>query len=86
LGITIDDLTRAGQVVQIGAKPNRIGLLTSISGVRFDEAWTNKAPGSIDGVPVYFIGRLDLIRNKESTGRPRDRSDVEALRQRELPD
>jgi hypothetical protein len=32
-------LIALAQIVQLGAKPNRIDLITSISGVEFEEAW-----------------------------------------------
>lgn len=83
LDIKPDDFSRVGQIVQLGVKPNRIDLLTSISGVEFDQAWERRVQGSIDGLPVFFIGRDDLIRNKECTGRPRDLSDATALRERD---
>src|SRR5450631_290181 len=37
-----DDLVKAGTVFQIGLPPSRIDLLTSISGVTFEEAWPNR--------------------------------------------
>jgi len=83
LDITIEDLSRPHQVVQLGVKPNRIDLITSISGVEFEPAWANRLPGQIDGIPVQFIGREDLIRNKESTGRPKDLGDAYELRKRD---
>ncbi len=46
----------------------------------FEEVWVNRCDGDIDGIPVYFIGRQELIRNKEATGRPRDLGDAEELR------
>lgn len=82
LQLTADDLSRPDQIVQLGVKPNRIDLITSIAGVTFDEAWTARIAGSIDGVPVSLIGRDELIRNKESTGRPQDIADADALRKR----
>lgn len=36
--------------------------------------------GTLEGIPVQFIGRPALIRNKEATGRPKDRIDAEELR------
>lgn len=60
--------------------PNRIGLLTSITGVSFDDAWDNRASGELDGLPVQFIGRSCLMRNKDATGRAKDRIDAEELR------
>lgn len=82
LDISRDDLSRPGQVIQFGVKPNRIDLITSLSGVDFESAWTRRVQGAIDGAPVMFIGRDDLIRNKESTGRKQDAADADALRKR----
>lgn len=83
LGIAIQDLTSAGQVIQLGVKPNRIDILTSVSGVSFEEAWKDRREGSLDGIPAVFIGRTALIRNKESTGRAKDLGDAEELRKRQ---
>lgn len=82
LGITVEDITRDDQFVQLGAKPNRIDLITSIAGVDFETAWQNRVPGTIDELPVNYIGLDDLIRNKESVGRGQDLLDVEQLRKR----
>ncbi|MFN0101588.1 MAG: nucleotidyltransferase [Bryobacteraceae bacterium] len=82
LGISQDDLAHPNKVVQLGVEPYRIDLITSISGVSFDEAWAGKLAGDLDGVPVYFIGLDDLIRNKESAGRPKDLGDAGELRRR----
>ena len=80
--ITPEDLCRADQIVQLGVKPNRIDLVTSITGVSFEGAWASRVAGSIDSVPVYFIGRDELIRNKEAVARPQDLADAHALRKR----
>lgn len=82
LAITAQDLQRPEYVLQLGVNPNRIDLLTSITGVTFDEAWANRCDDEIDGIPTHFIGRDELIRNKEATGRPRDLGDVDDLRKR----
>ncbi len=36
----------------------------------------------LDGIPTHFIGRDELIRNKQSTGRVRDLGDADELRKR----
>lgn len=82
LGIRIEDLQLPGKVVQLGVSPNRIDLLTSITGVSFEEAWASREPADLDGVAVFFIGRTPLIHNKESTGRAKDLGDAEELRRR----
>jgi hypothetical protein len=79
LGLTSKDFLEIDQVVQLGVPPNRIDLLTSISGVGFDEAWKLRAAGTMDDIPVSFIGRESLIKNKRATGRPQDIVDAQML-------
>jgi hypothetical protein len=83
LDISMDDLTASGKVIQLGYEPNRIDLMTSITGVAFDDAWETRSPGALDGIPVHFIGRAALLRNKESTGRAKDRIDAAELRKQD---
>ena len=82
LELTTDDFSGADKIIQLGVSPNRIDLLTSISGLTFAEAWSSREAGDLDGVNVHFIGKSALIRNKEETGRPRDIADVEELKKR----
>jgi hypothetical protein len=77
--LQLDDLTTADVVFQIGVAPARIDLLTSISGVRFDEAWASRITVPIDAYLVPVIGRDCLIRNKRAAGRPRDLADLAEL-------
>jgi predicted nucleotidyltransferase len=79
LRLSPDTLTRPNNVVQLGYPPNRIDLLTSISGVDFEEAWNSKAAGELDGVPVFFLGWDALLKNKRASGRDRDLVDVSRL-------
>lgn len=80
--IQADDFQIPDRVIQLGVRPNRIDLLTGISGVSFDEAWATRLEGPLDGIRTHFIGVTALIRNKESTGRGQDLVDVEELRKR----
>ncbi|HEY7514182.1 MAG TPA: hypothetical protein VIC87_06880 [Vicinamibacteria bacterium] len=79
MGVSLDDLTLADRVVQIGLPPRRIDILTSISGVAFDEAWADRVTHEVGGLAVPFLGRAALVRNKRATGRTKDRADLEAL-------
>ena len=79
LAISQGDFARPDVVVQLGLPPHRIDLLTSISGVTFDDAWPGRVLHEIAGLQVPFIGRADLIRNKRASGRTKDRADLEAL-------
>ena len=79
LGLAVADFLAADVVVQLGREPQRIDLLTFISGVEFDEAFANRVVVEIDGVDVPVIGRGELHRNKLATGRLRDLADIEDL-------
>lgn len=80
LGITTEDLTRKDTVIQIGLPPNRIDLLTSLSGVEtFTEAWGDREIHEIRSREVPFLGRATLIANKRASGRTKDLADLEAL-------
>jgi hypothetical protein len=76
LGISPADFSRPGMILQLGHPPNRIDLMTSIDGVTFDEVWTGRERGSYGAIPVDFIGRAELIRNKRASGRPQDLADL----------
>jgi len=69
-----------GTTFQIGQPPERIDVIQKIDGVTFDEAWSNRIEGTIDGIPASVISREDMIRNKLASGRLQDLADVEKLR------
>ncbi len=68
-----------GAVFQIGVAPRRIDIITTIDGVDFSEAYSNRVEIEIDGIKIPFISREDLIRNKLATGREKDRLDAENI-------
>ena len=78
-GVTAKDFEKANAVYQIGLPPCRIDLLTSISGVDFQQANADAKVGHIGPCEVRFIGREALITNKRATGRMKDLADVELL-------
>ncbi len=75
-GLTADDLSTPGLVIQIGVAPRRIDILTSIDGVLFEEAQPQCEVRTIEDLEVPVIGRLDLLRNKRASGRPQDIADI----------
>lgn len=77
--LTVEDLTMPGVVFQIGVEPLRIDVLTSISGVAFDDAWKSRLSTNLLGVAVSALSREDLIRNKRVSGRLQDLADIERL-------
>ena len=71
--------TTKGHVLTFGVAPTRVDLINDIDGITYDEARPNAVRGTYGGVTVTFIGFNDLIRNKRSTPRTRDKADVEEL-------
>lgn len=78
-GLSVADLQTPGTVYQIGFPPRRLDLLTSVSGLGFEEAWERRPEMPVAGISVPFLGREDLIRNKLASGREKDLLDVRLL-------
>jgi len=74
-----EDFRTPEKVVQLGVPPVRIDLLTSISGVSWEEAWSHAASGAFGDAEVHYLGRDQFITNKRASGRKKDLADVEAL-------
>ena len=83
LGLSKADLTVPGVVFQMGEPPVRIDLLTSITGVDFDHAWSTRNVHRVGTLDVPFLGRTALLDNKRATGRTKDLADVEILERTE---
>jgi len=77
--LTIDDLKREGTVFLIGVEPQRIDIMTGISGVVFNEAYVQAITRTIDGIDLRIISLDHLTRNKLASARKKDLADVEAL-------
>jgi hypothetical protein len=78
--LTKQDLCDPGVVFQIGLPPNRIDILTRITGVEFEKAWGDRLQITIQDRTIPVLGRQDLIHNKLTTGRPKDLGDAETLK------
>jgi hypothetical protein len=79
LDISEEDLLKKDYVIQLGFPPNRIDILTGVSGLSFDECWTEKKEFIFDGEKVNFISLHHLKINKQSTGRDKDKLDLNNL-------
>jgi hypothetical protein len=78
--IAVEDFSTPGIVFQIGIAPQRIDVMTSVSGVDFDDAWPNRLVADLDGLRADVIGRKQLLQNKIASGRPKDTLDADILR------
>ena len=79
VGLSAADFAVDDRMIQLGRAPNRVDLLTRLHAVAFDDAWLTKVGGTMDGVPVWFIDRESLLRNKRATGRPQDLADADFI-------
>jgi len=79
LDLTIDDFKDQNKVIQLGLPPVRIDIITSLSGVTWEEVDASKESGLFGDISVPYIGKKELIINKRATGRKKDLADLEAL-------
>jgi len=79
LGLTVEDFSFPDCIVQLGVAPVRVVLITSISGVTWEDASSGCVEAKYGSVPVRILGREEFIRNKKAVGRARDLADVEAI-------
>ena len=79
VGLSKEDFIKPERVVQLGVSPVRVDFLTSLTGVGWQEAYNEKTEGTLAGVPVYFVGKQALLKNKKALGRAKDLADIESL-------
>ena len=77
--LTAADFIAEDSIVQLGYPPNRIDILTSITGCTFDDVWAGKVEAKLDGLPVHIIRKAEFKLNKRASGRAKDLADLESL-------
>jgi len=80
LDIKEEDFLCPGYVVQLGQPPSRIDLLTSVTGLEFEECYTSKVHINIQGSEVDFIDLENFKKNKRAVGRHQDLADLDNLK------
>jgi hypothetical protein len=78
-GLTAADFEIGDKVVQLGFPPVRVDIVTSITGVSWEEAASGRVEGIYGNIPVNYIGREQFVLNKRALGRKKDLADLEAL-------
>jgi predicted nucleotidyltransferase len=73
------DFARPGYAIQLGRKPYRIDILTSIHGIDFPTAYARRKTLKSGGLELPFIGLDDLVANKRAVGRLHDLDDAAKL-------
>jgi len=77
--LSVELLMKPGQVIRMGLPPLRIEVLTSVSGVEFEECWASRNELLLGGEPVWLPKLEDLKKNKAASGRPKDLEDLRHL-------
>ncbi len=78
-GISEEAFHSTGTAITLGAQPNQIDLLTSMSSKPPREILDNAVTGQLHGVTLKVVSFEDLLAAKRESNRPKDRMDVEEL-------
>ena len=73
------DFQQPDKVIQLGVPPVRVDLITSLTAVSWQQAYSGRVEGTYGDVPVYFLGRKEFLANKKALGRKKDLADIETL-------
>ncbi len=79
LGLTVGDFVSPDKVVQLGVAPVRVDIVTSVTGVSWDEVAAGREVGTYGDLKVHYIGKKQFILNKRAIGRKKDFADLEAI-------
>ena len=77
--LSVELLMKPDQVIRMGLPPLRIEVLTSVTGVEFEECWASRNEMLLGGEPVWLPKLEDLKKNKAASGRPKDLEDLRHL-------
>jgi len=74
-----EDFLNPDNIIQLGQPPNRIDILTGLSGLNFEDCYKMKNVITITDLEVNFIDLENLKKNKKASGRFQDLADLENL-------
>ncbi|HEY5839162.1 MAG TPA: hypothetical protein VIT19_09010 [Pyrinomonadaceae bacterium] len=77
--LSADLFLKDDSLIRIGVEPVRIEVMTSISGVNFEECYSRRLETELNEEPVSLIDLRHLRQNKKASGRLKDLSDLENL-------
>jgi hypothetical protein len=78
-GLTPETIVDRRRMLEMGVPPVQIHVMSAITGVEWDEAWSARVQGALGNHTVPFLGREAYLRNKRAAGRPKDLADIDAL-------
>jgi hypothetical protein len=83
-GFPVRNLTPASvadrrALLEMGVPPIQIHVMSTISGVEWDDAWNDRVDAQFGSHTAPLLGRRTFIQNKRAAGRPKDLADIDAL-------
>ena len=75
----VADFTLVPNFLSFSRYDGWIDLMTFTVGVTFDECYQNRIELEINGIKIKFINLPELIKNKQTLGRPQDLQDLKNL-------
>ena len=79
IDLPVDLFLKDNSIVRMGIPPFRLEVITSISGVSFEECYSERVTAMIDETEVSIISLHHLKINKKASGRFKDLNDLENL-------
>lgn len=77
--VTVDALLDPELIIQLGVAPVRVDVLSHFATLSFSEAWRTRVDAKFGTVDAHYLGRAQLIAEKQHFDRPQDRADVAVL-------
>lgn len=81
VGLSVNDFIQPEKVIQLGVPPVRVDIITTLSGVSWEEAYGSREQGQYGEVPVFYINKKLFLSNKRAIGRKKDEADIESLQE-----
>jgi len=78
-GVNASLFLQEGRIVRMGVPPLRLGIITGISGVEFDDCYSRKVVINEEDLTLHLISLEDLKKNKKAAGRNKDLADLDNL-------
>lgn len=79
---TLEELAEGKIGIRFGGAAAMIDVLTSISGVAFEDAWSRRVETEVLKEAVSVLHLRDILNNKRAAGRMKDLADVETIEAR----
>ena len=66
-------------MIELGIKPNALHIITTITGVTWEKAWTTRVQSEFGDQPAAFLSKECVIESKRTVGRDKDNLDLIGL-------